>query len=388
MKKVLFVLYSLCIGGAEKSLVNLLNELPPDKYEVDLLLFRRTGEFLSQVPEWVNVLETPEAMKRLYGPMKKAGKYLLAKGGGILAARMMRRTRKSQYAWRWKHVFVKRIPSLQKHYDVAVAYAGSENMYMIADHVSADRRIVFIHTDYRTAKYSAEDDDAYFAQMDEIVSISQKCVDVLAEVFPQHKHKLHYLENITSSALVKARADAYEPTELAQDGACIMSVGRLAAPKGFEMAIDAAAILKERGLDFHWYIVGGGELHGALQAQIEERGLQEQFVLLGARDNPYPYMKHCNVLVQSSRYEGKSVVLDEAKMLRKPIVATAYPTVRDQVLEGCEGIVTAMNPTAIADGVQRMLTDDALRASVEKYLGEHEYGNQSEVEKYMQLLDM
>lgn len=387
MKKILFVLYSLCIGGAEKSLVNLLNELPSDRYEVDLLLFRRTGEFLPQVPQWVNILDTPEAIKRLYGPMKKAGKYLPVKGGGILAARVFRRTRKSQYGWRWKHVFVRCIPTLQKHYDVAVAYAGSENMYLIADRVSADRRIVFIHTDYRTAKYSRKDDAPYFDKMDAIVSISRKCVDVLAEIFPQHQHKMHYLENITSSAMVRKRAEEFEPSELVKEGCCIVSVGRLSPPKGFDMAIDAAAILKERKLNFHWYIVGGGELHNALQAQIDERGLQEQFTLLGARDNPYPYMKHCDMLVQSSRYEGKSVVLDEAKMLCKPIVATAYPTVRDQVLEGCEGIITEMNPAAIADGVQHMLEDNTLRHQIERYLSEHEYGNQSEVEKYMQLLD-
>ena len=387
MKKVLFVLYSLNIGGAEKSLVNLLNELPPDRYEVDLLLFQKEGSFLKQVPQWVHVVEAPEAINRLYGPMQKAGKYLPVKAGGILLARLLRRTRKSQFGWRWKHVFAKCIPQIKKHYDVAVAYAGSENMYLIADKVDADRRIVFIHNDYRTAEYSAKYDAPYFEKMDAIVSISRKCVDVLADEFPQHRHKLLYLENITSSTGVRTRAKEFAPVEYQTGKPIVLSVGRLSPQKGFDWAIEAASILAKRGVAFVWYILGTGSLRETLQAQINESGLQNQFVLLGARDNPYPYMKHCDVLVQSSRYEGKSVVLDEAKMLMKPIVATAYPTVRDQVLEGCEGIITELNPTAIADGVQRMLEDDALRNQIVRYLSEHEYGNQAEVEKYMQLLD-
>ena len=387
MKKILFVIFSLGYGGAERSLVNLLAELPKDKYQVDLLLFRRQGDFLQQVPEWVNVLDTPEDIRCLYGPMKKAGRYLLPKAAGIAAARLMRRTRKSQIAWRWKHVFRRRIGKLPGHYDVAVAYAGGENMYFIEDHVSADRKVVFIHNDYRAAKYSEKDDAPYFDRMDAIVSISVKCVDVLREIFPQHDGKLHYLENITSSALVRARAEAFVPPEYVDGGANILSVGRLWPQKGFDLAIDAAAILRDRGLRFRWHILGEGALRAELQAQIDAANLGDAVFLHGTRDNPYAYMKGCDVLVQSSRYEGKSVVLDEAKMLCAPIVATAYPTVGDQVQDGREGIVVPMTAQGIADGVQRMLENAALRGEITAYLAAHEYGNQQEVTRYMALLD-
>ena len=387
MKKILFVIFSLGYGGAERSLVNLLTELPRDKYQVDLLLFRRQGDFLSQVPEWVNVLETPEDIRRLYGPMKKAGRYLLPKVAGIGLARMMRRTRKSQIAWRWKHVFRRRIGRLPGHYDVAVAYAGGENMYFIEDHVSADRKVVFIHNDYRAAKYSEKDDAPYFERMDAIVSISVKCVDVLREIFPQHAGKLHYLENITSSALVRARGNTPVPPEYRDSEVNILSVGRLWPQKGFDLAVDAADILRKRGLRFRWHILGEGALRTELQAQIDAKGLADMVFLHGTRNNPYAYMKHCDVLVQSSRYEGKSVVLDEAKMLCTPIVATAYPTVGDQIRDGLEGIVVPMTAEGIADGVQRMLEDAALRGDMTAYLAAHEYGNQQEVTRYMALLD-
>ncbi len=387
MKKVLFVIYSLGFGGAERSLVNLLHELPKDRYEVDLLVFQQKDGFLQQVPAWVNILETPEAVAKLYGPLKKAGKYTVAKGAGKLLSLIMRRTRKSRAAWRWKHVFNRLIPDLEKRYDVAVAYVGSEIQYFVADHVQADKKIVFIHTDYRTAAYSARDDEPYLEQMDAIVSISKGCVDVLKEEFPQYAEKMMYLENITSSAVVRERALEAVPEEYPGELHRILSVGRLAPVKGFDCAIDAAALLKKAGLSFRWYVVGEGPLRGELEKQIADKGLQEEFFLLGARSNPYPYMKMCDVLVQSSRYEGKSVALDEAKMLCKPIVATAYPTVTDQVADGKEGIVVEMSAQGIADGVLRMLKDAALREQITAYLSTHEYGNQSEVEKYMKLLD-
>lgn len=387
MKKILFVIHAMGYGGAERALVNLLCELPEDKYQVDLLLFQRRGDFLAQLPAWVNVLETPPELKALYGPLKKAGRLALPKLWGKIGGMIFRRTRKERAAWRWQHVFKQRIPQLATHYDVAVAFTGSEIQYFIADCVSADKRVVFIHNDYRTAGYSAKDDEPYFGKMDEIVSISKRCVEVLEEEFPQYRERMLYLENITSSALVKQRAQAFVPPEYPKEGHVILSVGRLNPQKGFDMAIDAAAILRRRGVNFRWFVVGEGPLRQELKKQIDERGLQAHFILLGARNNPYPYMAHCSVLVQSSRFEGKSVVLDEAKMLCVPMVATKYPTVADQLMDGQEGLVTEMSAQGIADGVQKMLEDAALRERTVSYLAAHEYGNQHEAEKYIRLLD-
>ena len=355
---------------------------------MDVLLFQRKGALMAQLPEGVRVLETPDALNRLYGPVKKAGRYALPKLMGKGLAMLAQRTRKAQAGWRWKHVYGKLIPRLQGHYDVAVAFSGSEIQYFVADCVDADRKIVFVHNDYRTAGYSAVFDEASFGKMDAIVSISRRCVEVLEEIFPQYCDRMLYLENITSSAVVKDRAAAFEPPEFAPDRVNILSVGRLWAQKGFDMAVDAAALLKQAGVKFRWFVLGEGDLRQPLQQQIDALGLADDFCLLGARENPYPYMRGCDVLVQSSRYEGKSVVLDEAKMLSKPIVATAYPTVADQVADGREGLVVPMSAEGIAQGVRRMLTDDELRCGITAYLGDHEYGNQAEVEKYIKLLDV
>lgn len=388
MKKVLFVIYSMKYGGAERSLVNLLQELPETEYEVDLLLFQKTGDFILQLPRWVHLLDTPDQIDRLYAPLKKTGLRGYTKLVGTVCSRMARKNKKAQTAFRWRHFYGRKVRPLEKHYDVAVAYAGSENLYFIRDKVRADKKLVWIHNDYRTAGYSKVDDLPYFADMDAIVSVSGACVDVLKEEFPQYRERMHYVENITSSAVIRKQAELSEPKEYSSAVRNILSVGRLHPQKGFDMAVEAAAILKKSGLKFCWYILGDGPLGESLKQQIREFGVEDCFVLLGTRNNPYPYIKHCAFMVQPSRYEGKSVVLDEAKILGVPIVATAYPTVADQVIDGKEGLVVPMDPQGIARGIREMMDRDDLRRSIHNYLAEREYGNQSEVVKYMQLLEL
>ena len=153
------------------------------------------------------------------------------------------------------------------------------------------------------------------------------------------------------------------------------------------MAIRAAKIMKEQKKVFKWFVIGTGELKEELTKQIQAADVADCFILLGARENPYPYIKNCTVFIQPSRYEGKSVVLDEAKILAVPIVATAYPTVGDQLQDKVEGMVVPMNPEGIARGLTAMLEDEQTRETYTNYLSGREYGNQDEIKKYMELMD-
>lgn len=387
MKKILFVIYSMKFGGAERSLVNLLQELPENKYEIDLLLFQKTGDFLPQIPAWINVLDTPEDMENLYAPLRKTKLRGFYKIAGTGLSRFARKSKKAQAAWRWRNVYSKRIKNLSKPYDVAIAYAGSENLYFIRDKIKAPRKLVWIHNDYRTAGYSKQDDLPYFSDMDGIVSVSRECVEVLKQEFPQYAERIQHIDNITSSAVIKKQADSASCKELEEQQLNILSIGRLHPQKGFDTAIDAAAILKRRGYAFRWYVIGDGPLREKLEARIQEKKVEDCFILLGTRKNPYPYIKESYVIVQSSLYEGKSVVLDEAKILCKPIVATAYPTVHDQIVDGEEGLITGMTAESVAEGIIRLVEDRKLYSHIKEYLEAHEYGNESEVEKYMALID-
>lgn len=369
-------------GGAEKSLVNFLNELPEDKYEVDLLLFKKEGMFLKQVPEFVTVLETPEKVKKLYGNLKGAGMLMPTKVLGTAVSKMMSKNFREQKSIRWKYFYGPSIPKLQKHYDVAMAYISGEILYYLDEKVDANRKIVWIHNDYKAAKHPRKYDYPHLKNMDYIVSISDMCVDILKEEFPEFSDRIGYLPNITSSTVIDKRANEFYPAEFENDCFNILSIGRLSEQKGFDMAIEAAAKLKEVNKKFKWYIIGNGELENELLMQIEKANVKDQVVLLGTRDNPYPYIKNCSLFVQPSRYEGKSVVLDEAKILRVPIMATNYPTVGDQLINGKEGIVVDMNPEGIAQGIREVLEGKKDMTECVSYLSSQDYGNQKEISLY------
>ena len=386
MKRILFVMMSLQSGGAEKSLVNLLNEMNPQKYEIDLLLFRKTGTFLSQVPSYVPICNIPAEINKLYGNMSQAGNLLGTKIIGTLAAKVHESTPGARAGYRWEHYYTKKIPMLTKQYDVAFAYITGETMFYTVEKVQANRKICFVHNDYKTANHPKKYDYRYFEKLDGIASISKLCCDVLEEEFPEFSDKIWCIENITSSAVIKKRAVEFVPKEITGTNN-ILSVGRLMSQKGFDWAISAASILKKRNMDFHWYIVGDGELRKDLENQIENEGLQSEFTILGIKENPYPYIKACTIFAQTSRYEGKSVVLDEAKILAKPIVVTNYATVNDQIIDRREGIVVDMTPEGIANGIAELLGNKQLRKSLENYLSLHEYGNQREIEKYYKYIE-
>ena len=391
-KKVLFVMPGLYSGGAEKSLVNLLNLLDYSKLDVDLLLFKKEGLFMNQVPSEVNILNIPISLKYSHSPLDGDAlkSFSAVKAGanrviGTLFSRICYGSNQKQM--RWKIFYTRVIEKLEGHYDVAVAYLHGEASYYVIDKVCADKKILWVHNDYD--KIDGEDAfyKAYFNKADYVVSISTRCVEILQKVFPDISGKFCMLPNLTSSSFVKKMSGEYIPKEYETDIPVLLSIGRLSRQKGFDYAIDAAALLKKAGYRFKWYVLGIGELQEELETRIQEKEVDDCFKLLGNRENPYPYIKNCTIVVQSSRFEGKSVVLDEAKILAKPIVVTNYATVKDQITDGKEGLVVSMTPKGIADGIEKMLTDSALSQNIKEYLSAHEYGNQEEVQKYMELIE-
>ena len=227
----------------------------------------------------------------------------------------------------------------------------------------------------------------YFHEADKVVSISDKCVKVLQDNYPDMRNKFVFLPNLTSSVVLKNTAKADIDEKFSKDIFNIVSVGRLTEAKGFDMAIDALKMLKERKVPVHWWIVGDGELRESLEKQVRNNGVEQYLTFLGSKSNPYPYMNNADLVVQTSRWEGKSVVLDEAKILGKPILATAYATVKDQVINGKEGVIVEMNAEAIALGIDHLMKDKSTLNNIQQYLMSHDYGNQNEIIKYYELFE-
>lgn len=389
--KLLFVIMHLHMGGAERSLVNLLSEIDYSQYEVDLLLIKKEGDLIRQLPKEVHLLETPYELKAVYSNSIdgiRGVKYFLARGMSVVCSNIWSKIHTCDVtAIRWNQFYKRLIPQFEKKYDIAIAYLTGPSMYYVADKVNADKKIVFYHNDYfaSNAMPNRPTDLPYFEKFDLIPTISDQCKQSLEKAFPDMKEKFTVVPNITSTKLIRLRADVFCPEEYKGKKNVICSIGRLNEQKGFDLAIQAAASLKKRGVSFNWYIIGEGEERKKLQELIANNQLEDCFFLLGIRDNPYPYLKNADVVVQPSRYEGKSMVLDEAKILAEPIVATNYTTVRDQLSDE-EGLVVDMTPEEIAEGIQKMLTDSKMREGFVKYLQQRDYGNTDEMEKFYDAL--
>ena len=393
-RKIIFVIVSLYGGGAEKSLINLLHEFDYEKYEVDLILFKKEGLFLNQVPEQVNLLEIPHDLDLMYrnsykGSIRRISdlKYVLTRflGTGLVKV-LPHKSVRARRQVRWKKFYRNAIRPFDREYDIAVAYLECEPTYYVLDKIRAGRKYVWVHNDYDSTGLDSSYDYPYFRQADAVVTISDKCANILRERFPEAAEKVWCIPNITTSKYIRELA-ADEPDEpFREDRFKILSIGRLSEQKGFDMAVKAAHLLKQRGYRFEWIIIGEGELKNELTERINRYGLNDFVRLVGQKSNPYPYMRCCDFLAQTSRYEGKSVVLDEAKILSKPILATRYPTVHDQLDEKI-GLIVEMNPEAIADGMERLFLHPELLEGMQRELEQHDFGNTHEISCYYELFE-
>lgn len=391
MKRILIVMPDLKSGGAERSLVNFLTECDEKRYKIDLLLFRKMGIFLTQIPNYVNIIEPDRLTQELFAKDRKVGaraKIIKCAGSGLGKICSLSNWDKGKQI-RWNTVYKYFIPSLKKKYDVAIAYLEGESTYYVADKVTADKKICWFHNDYSKLQYSNKFDAPVFKKMRWIVTISDECVNALKTSFPTLKDNIVKIENITSERVIQKRADEIisDSFENESNVLKLLSIGRLDSQKGFDLAVGAAAIMKKAGFDFRWYIIGAGPKEDELKSLAREMRVEDSIIFLGIRDNPYPYIKQCDIFVQTSIFEGKSIVLDEAKIMKKPIVVTNYSTVHDQIIAGKEGMIVEISSEAIAAGIIRMYQNNEERAAIIDFLNQNNYGNSHIINKYYEAID-
>ncbi|MEE0947352.1 MAG: glycosyltransferase [Bacteroidales bacterium] len=166
----------------------------------------------------------------------------------------------------------------------------------------------------------------------------------------------------------------------------LLSIGRFCEAKNYDSVPDITRRIIESGCDIKWYIIGFGADENLIRQKIAEAGMQEHVIILGKKENPYPYIKACDIYVQPSRYEGKSVTVREAQMLYKPVVVTNYPTASSQIQDGKDGIIVPLNNEGCAKGLVEFILDKQKQEHIIEYLKAHDYGNVGEVKKIYNLI--
>lgn len=400
-KKKLFIgIYYLEIGGAERALLGLLSALDPEKVDIDLMVYQHTGEFMSLVPEYVNLLpEIPE-----YSCMLRPIRSIIKEGHiGIALRRLWALYKHQQYIKtltseelsKDESVFqyvvanvIDTLPSLEHlgYYDLAISFIAPHNI--VLNKVKAKKKVCWIHTDYSTIFVNRDLELPIWEGFDYIASISNDCTRAFVKTFPELKDKILLIENILSPLFVRKQADLEDVSaEMPNKTSVtkILSIGRFSTPKRFEAIPYYCSIMEKMRLNFKWYIVGYGD-DSKIQAALEKYNMQHRIILLGKKVNPYPYIKACDIYVQPSIYEGKSVTVREAQILYKPVVITNYPTAKSQVSSGLDGVIVPLDEQEIAKGIVRFIKNTVLRDTIIDYLHVHDYGNEVEVEKIYALL--
>lgn len=366
MKKLLFVTNELSIGGVQRSLISLLNVLVDSGFDIDLMILKSGGELEKQVPRDVRVIPFPaehrwlflpkdnlvSSLKYCFGPNLNFPKLLFFLIKGIILNDMERA--RQQLFRSCRHT----IADLPEKYDAAMDYPGIYKAYIIHK-VQAKKKLSWVHGNYDLLGRDLIIDEEDYNDIDAVVNVSESCQEIFLKSHPSLLPKCYIVPNVTRKKEILELADdaGFGDTF---NGTRILDVSRLDYGKGIEIAVDACRMLLDKGYIIRWYILGEGPERRKIEKKIAEKGVSNSFFLLGQKLNPYPYMREANLIVHCSRSEGKSVAIDEAMLLSKPIVLTNYATAKDQVESGVTGIICEMSPEGVGAAIENLLLDESL----------------------------
>jgi len=393
-KNLLFVIPSLSAGGGEKSLVSLLNQIDYDQYNVDLFLFNHEGLFMEYLPKQVKILPHPEEFQLFSKPLFKSFTALFIKGKLQIALNrvlfaiknriIQNVSEREQYSW--KHLSSS-ITNLDRYYDTAIGFLEKTSIYYCVDKVNAHRKIGWIHNDYDKLGMNPEFDLPYFNQLNKIVTVSEECANVFKKRFPDQKDKVDLMYNVVSPKMINHMAN--EQTDVFQrrkDEIIVLTIARLHPQKGLEIAVESCKELINKGYKLRWFVIGEGDERERLKKLIKKNKLEQSFILLGLKANPYPYIKQADIYVQTSRFEGKSIAIDEAKILNKPIIVTDFSTAKDQITNGHDGLIVNMNVKGVVEGIVKVITKKGLQCTLINNLKNVHLGTEEEVKKLYKII--
>jgi len=377
MKRILIVTNTLGRGGAETALLALLRCLDPRKYSVSLYVLTNQGELVRELPEYIHLVNRyytdtsvltragrrQIALQTLRAMLKRGTAFRLIPYlcGNLMDMLRRRNFRMDKLLWR---VLSDGGERLEFSFDLAVAFLEGGSAYYVADHVKAAKKAVFIHVDYGRAGYTrALDKDCYLGY-DRIFPISDEVKDTFLKVYPECGDRVRVFHNILDRERILRQATLPGGFTDRFDGLRLLTLGRLEKQKALEVSIEAMRLLKDAGEPVRWYVLGEGSQRPRLEERIRRLGLEEDFLLLGAVTNPYPYLRQADLYVHASRFEGKSIAIQEAQVLGKAILVSDCTGNREQVEPGVDGMICALTPEAVCREIRALLADEEKRAQL------------------------
>lgn len=357
MTKILVLTNSFTIGGTEAALNSLLKMLDSEQYQVTVLAITKEGVMLEEIPKRIEVKQLPftKSKYRIFVSGRKEKTDSLK----TLAAKIEKRYyyfryKQNEEANRFYEKMLEYTFPLEEEYDLMLDFHGYGYFLTAfgAKNVKAKKKAMWIHDENIWWLYKIV---SYLQNYDKIFCVSQAVKTSLLEKYPEYREKTEVFYNVTDVERIKKMSDSTIDDERYRGSQKILTIGRMEQQKGYDVAIEAAEILKNRGVTFQWFFMGDGNLRGDLEKAVKRKGLENHIVFLGKKTNPYPYIRECDIYVQPSRHEGYATTILEAKVLKKIIVASDIPSNREQIKTENNGYLEVLKGNAFADRIESIL---------------------------------
>ncbi|MGG3912312.1 glycosyltransferase [Rossellomorea vietnamensis] len=392
-KKIVFMVINMNIGGTEKALLNMINEMPKDQYEITILMLEKYGGFLDAIPKEVKVeyLEDYAAYKQLLNRPVKTTAVELIKQGKIVKSMALAcvytLSKISRSKMLYYNYVLKNLPEYKNKYDVAIAYAGPMDFisYFVAKKIKAEKKIQWVHFDVTKIGFDKMLCEKLYEIFDKVYVVSNEAEKKLIRKIPSIKGKTEVFVNVVSQVDILSQSQIGEGFNDDFHGKRILTVGRLSREKGQDLAIRALARLIKEGHKVKWYCIGEGNARYEYEQLISQLNVEEHFILLGAKSNPYPYIKQCDLYVQPSRYEGYCITLIEARCLRKPIVTTNVNGADEQIKQGITGVIVNKDEGSLYNSVKTLIMNSKLMNTYSNNLSK-ESVNSDEIKKLLKFI--
>ncbi len=384
MKKILFVINSMEIGGTRRSLLNLLNELAKNQgLQCHLLIFSPFGEYMTEIPKRITICDTSNELIAMFS----SSKALIKRRDYIrwcLKVWVSLKKKINGEFYTMSEIYKRYIKKHGNHYDMVIGFqeGGCNDYTALAD---GNKRIFWIHNNYENLNKLAHGNTLSYKQADSINFVAQASMDSFKKAMPEFSNKMCLIKNVLPQELIRHKA--LEPHEkiFKKNTIHLVSVGRIANQKGFDRLVEVAAYLKGEELDFEWIVLGDGEQKRELEKCVQEKRLDNYVRFVGSKANPYPYIKQADLFVLTSRYESQPMVIMEALTIGVPVLSTSFDSVNELVQNKNFAMTVENSTEGIKKGLEVLLRNRNRIIQMKKATSEFQYDNKKIIDELLEL---
>lgn len=395
MKKIIFVIESMNVGGTEKALLSMISKIPKDRFDITIFILEKRGGFLESIPKWINVIfydEYENIKKNIIKTPRDLLKDEIKRKKCIEAFKTIYYQGISRITGNYNLYFNNRIMSkidnITGKYDLAVSYQGPPSnfsTYLVLNKIEAKKKVQWIHSDVSKLNLDKKTIGCLYGSFDKFFVVSNEAKNKFVEVFPQLANKVEVMFNIIDEELILEEASKKRGFNDKFDGVRILTVGRLSGEKGQALTIPILARLISEGYNVRWYCLGEGGLKNKYKELIKEYNVEDYYILLGSDTNPYPYFRECDLYVQSSKFEGYCLTLAEARIFNKPIISTNFSGANEQLIDNETGLIVKYDEKELYEAIKKVLDNEEIRKKFTNNLKKQNVNNIEGLEEIYKL---